>query len=60
MLYLARITAIHDWVREEIPHLVVEFKADRFDIWAAVKDEETSLMLEQMNAFAFQLKNKEL
>lgn len=60
MLYLARVTAIHDWTKQEIPHLVVEWKADRLDIWAAVKDEQTSLMLEQMNAFAFQLKNKEL
>lgn len=60
MLYLARVTAIHDWARQEIPHLVVEWKADRIDIWAAVKDEQTSLMLEQMNAFAFNLKNKEL
>lgn len=60
MVYLARVTAIHDWARENISHLVTEWKADRFDIWAAVKDEETSLMLDQMNAFAFQLKNKDL
>lgn len=56
MLYMSKVTNISEWVKQEVPDLVVEWEVDRFDIWACVENLNVSLALEKLNELATTLK----